>query len=68
MATNEHEGGGGGERAEDDERSRTENISPRWLKTTQQTNRDAFEREMEKHRQRFDSEFRRFWRAHQTPT
>ncbi|MDX1395444.1 MAG: hypothetical protein R3195_13735 [Gemmatimonadota bacterium] len=69
MATNEHEGGGGGDRAEaDGEASRSRNITPQWLKTTQQTNRVAFEREMERHRQRFDSEFRRFWRAHQTPT
>ena len=69
MATNEDEGGGGGDGAEGEgERSRSENITPQWLKTTQQTNRVAFEREMEKHRQRFDSEFQRFWRTHQTPT
>lgn len=68
MATNEHEGGGGGERVEADEGSQPEDISPQWLKTTQHTNRVAFEREMERHRQRFDSEFQRFWRTHQSPT
>lgn len=68
MATNEHTGGGGGERVEAEEGSRQGKISSQWLKTTQQTNRVAFEREMERHRQRFDSEFQRFWRTHQTPT
>lgn len=69
MATNEDVGGGGGERAEEEgEGSSSERISPQWLKLTQRTNRVEFEREMERHRQRFDSEFQRFWRAHQTPT
>ena len=69
MATSEDVGGGGGERAEEGgDGSRSEHISPQWLKSTQQANRIAFEREMERHRQRFDSEFQRFWRAHQSPT
>ena len=67
MATND-DVGGGGEREEGGESSRVEGISPQWLRSTQQTNRVEFEREMERHRQRFDSEFQRFWRAHQSPT
>ena len=68
MATNERSGGGGGAGRTAGGDSQSGNISPQWLKTTQQTNRVAFEREMERHRQRFDSEFRRFWRTHQSPT
>lgn len=67
MATNEREGGGGGDGDAPGDLHR-EDISTQWLKTTQQTNRVAFEREMERHRQRFDSEFQRFWRTHQSPT
>jgi len=66
MATNELEGGGGGEREGSGERSKSEKISRKWLKTTQHTNRVEFEREMERQRQRFDSEFQRFWRAHRS--
>ncbi|MDH3733973.1 MAG: hypothetical protein OEU54_10585 [Gemmatimonadota bacterium] len=69
MATNDNGGGGGGERVDEHgDGSRPEHISPQWLKATQQTNRVAFEREMERHRQRFDSEFQRFWRTHQSPS
>jgi hypothetical protein len=68
MATSDRSGGGGGEGTEAREDSQPANISPQWLKTTQRTNRVAFEREMERHRQRFDSEFQRFWRTHQSPS
>jgi hypothetical protein len=67
MATNGRTGGGGEGRERGGENSRPENISPKWLKGAKQTNRVAFEREMERHRQRFDSEFQRFWRTHQSP-
>lgn len=69
MATNQ-DSGGGGERAEDraNQGSRRAGISPRWLKTTQLANREAFEREMERHRQRCDSELQRFWRTTHSTT
>jgi len=74
MATNQDSGGGGGERVEDRagdrpaDEARANGISSRWLKTTQLTNRLAFEREMERHRQQFDSELQRFWRTHHSTT
>lgn len=68
MATNESVGGGGGGREDEGRRARPEKISPEWLRMAQRTNRVAFEREMERHRQRFDTELNRFWRAHNSPT
>lgn len=68
MATHDEHVGGGGDREGEDEDQRRSIISPRWLKTTVETNREAFEMEMERHRRRYDREFRRFWRASRTPT
>ena len=68
MATSEHTGGGGGVGAEKSKEARRGGISTRWLKTTQETNRAAFEFEMERQRQRFDGELQRFWRARHSPT
>jgi len=74
MATNQDSGGGGGGAAEEravgraGDETRANGISPRWLRTTQQTNRLAFEREMERQRQRFDPELQRVWRTHHSTT
>lgn len=65
MATSERTGGGGGgggaERAKEDLRHPT--IDRQWLKAALDAHRVAFEREMERKRQRLDREFQRFWRA-----
>lgn len=67
MATHEDVGGGGDVGSEGKGKRRSI-ISPRWLKTTVETNQEAFEMEMERHRRRFDRELRRFWRASRSPT
>jgi len=64
MATNENVGGGGGGGDDEGDGGKVENITSRWLRTAQQTNRVEFEREMARRRERFDSELNRFWRAH----
>jgi len=70
MATHDGVGGGGGDggRTNGDGPARKLRISPRWLKTTVESNRLAFEDEMQRHRQRFDRELRRFWRTRDSTT
>lgn len=70
MATHDDVGGGGGEagRSIGETRMRKLRISPRWLKMTVESNRLAFEDEMQRHRRRFDRELRRFWRRRHSTT
>ncbi len=71
MATHDDVGGGGvegGSRNGDGGQSRQPRISPRWLKTAVESNRLAFEDEMQRHRERFNHELRRFWRRRDSTT
>ena len=62
MAPSDQTGGGGGGVDDLDRTDAVEPLTARWLETTQASNRLEFEREMQRHRERFAPEFERFWR------
>ncbi len=67
MATSDGSGGDGGGEEGRTTSPRHPAITRAWLDTALETNRFAFEREMERQRQRFDHELKRFWRARRAP-
>ena len=62
MSRNDRTGGGGAEGRNG--AYKIERPPRRWLKTAQEGNRFEFEREMERNRNEFAGEFKRFWRRH----